>query len=75
MQHIINEYKALYKVTGSKIQEEKSFFYSWKWININRGLEIVNIEEIIQINSKRIEQVNIDYGVRALDVYLTLKLT
>ena len=29
MQIQLNKYKALYKATGGKIQEEKRFYYGW----------------------------------------------
>jgi hypothetical protein len=74
MQYIINEYKKLYEATGGRIQEEKSFYFSWQWINSNRKLDIVNIKEKLLINQKEIEQINVDNGIRALGVYMTPKL-
>ena len=50
MQQIVNEYKILYEAIGRKIQEEKSFYFSWQWLNSNRKLDLVNVKEKILIN-------------------------
>ena len=63
MQDIINEYKKLYEATGRRIQEEKSFYFSWQWINSNGKLNIVNAKEKLLINQKEIEQINVDNGI------------
>ena len=63
MQDIINKYKKLYKAIGGRIQEEKSFYFSWQWINSNGKLNKVNIKEKLLINQKEIEQINVDNGI------------
>ena len=32
IQAIVEEYTKLYKATGEKVEQTKSFYYTWKWI-------------------------------------------
>jgi len=56
MQKIVDLYDTLYKAIGGFSQEEKSKFYSWKWVWQQGRKRMKVVKVVIKINNKPIKQ-------------------
>ena len=75
MQQIMDVYTHLYEATGGKLQKEKIFSYSWKWI-MKKGVKLLTNKpnKLIIKNHNVIQKPNSD-ATRTLGVWFAPNLT
>ena len=72
---ITNDYNDLCSATGRHIKEEKSKFYACQWAIRSRKKDVKNLDKIVKINEKELNQVHCKKNEKTLGVVMGPSLT